>query len=160
MQLDAYDLRILTELQRDNRLTSASLSEVVHLSPAACLRRIDRLRRAGVIVGDVSLVAPEKVGVTVQALVRVVLETKRAEAMSAFEGAVRAAPEVQQCWYVSGAFDYGLVVSARDMTAYETFLRRFLVDNPLVRDFEANVAVRRVKMGTAVPVYLSDAEPA
>lgn len=158
MHLDTYDLRILTELQRDNRLTSASLSEVVHLSPAACLRRIDRLRRAGVIIGDVSLVAPEKVGVSVQAIVRVVLETKRAEDVAAFEAAVREAPEVQQSWYVSGGHDYVLLVSARDMTAYEAFIRRFLVEEPLVRDFETNITLRRIKTGTAVPVYLPEAD--
>ncbi|SOD95002.1 transcriptional regulator, AsnC family [Caenispirillum bisanense] len=159
MHLDSFDLRILTELQRDNRLTSASLSEVVHLSPAACLRRTERLRRAGVIVADVSIVAPEKVGIAVQSLVRVSLETKRALDMAAFETAIAAAPEVQQAWYVSGGFDYGLLVCARDMASYEAFIRRFLVDEPLVRDFEANITLRRLKTGTAVPVYLPDSEP-
>lgn len=160
MQLDAYDIRILTELQRDNRLTSASLSEVVHLSPAACLRRVDRLRRAGVIIADVSVVAPEKVGVTLQAVVRVALETKHAEDLSAFEGAARAAPEVQQCWHVSGGFDYVLVLSCRDMADYDAFLRRFLTDNPLVRNYDACISLRRVKTGTTVPLQQPTAETA
>lgn len=159
MRLDAYDIRILTELQRDNRLTSASLSEVVHLSPAACLRRVDRLRRAGVIIADVSVVAPEKVGVTLQAIARVALETKHAEDLAAFEAAVRAVPEVQQCWHVSGGFDYVLVLSCRDMPDYDAFLRRFLIDNPLVRNFDACIALRRVKTGAALPLHLPAAAP-
>ncbi|WP_245913438.1 Lrp/AsnC ligand binding domain-containing protein [Caenispirillum bisanense] len=94
-----------------------------------------------------------------QSLVRVSLETKRALDMAAFETAIAAAPEVQQAWYVSGGFDYGLLVCARDMASYEAFIRRFLVDEPLVRDFEANITLRRLKTGTAVPVYLPDSEP-
>lgn len=154
MQLDTFDARLLFELQRDNRKTSAQLSQVVHLSPAACLRRVERLRRNGVITADISIVAPEKTGVGVQALVRVSLEAHRPETLAGFEAAAMGAEEVTACWHISGGADYTLMVAARDMAAYEAFLRGFLVENPLVRSYEANIVIGAVKQASPVPVYL------
>ncbi|XKG60520.1 Lrp/AsnC family transcriptional regulator [Caenispirillum salinarum] len=160
MHLDTFDARLLAELQRNNRKTSAALSDTVHLSPAACLRRADRLRRHGVIRADVSVVQPEKVGVGVQALVRVTLQQKQPETIAAFEAAMLAADEVISCWQVTGGFDYGLVVVARDIAMYEAFVRVMLVENPVVRTHEASIVLNAVKSGAPLPVYLAALEGA
>lgn len=158
MHLDTFDARLLAELQRNNRKTSAALSDIVHLSPAACLRRADRLRREGVITRDVSVVAPERVGVGIQALVRVTLHQQEPGTLAAFEAAMGSAAEVVSCWHVAGAFDYGMVVVARDVTMYEAFVRVMLVENPLVRTHEASIVLNTVKCGAPLPVYLPQEE--
>src|SRR3546814_9119845 len=88
--LDRTDLQLLAELQHRGRLTNAELAERVHLSPSACLRRVQRLERDGVIVGYRAEVDPEHVGLGLQAFVRVQLNQHDAESVAAFADFVRS----------------------------------------------------------------------
>ena len=62
LALDATDLRILEQLQRDASLTNQALAAAVHTSPATCLRRVKRLMDTGVIERQVALLSPAKLG--------------------------------------------------------------------------------------------------
>ena len=62
MQLDATDRRILRVLQRQGRVTNAELAELVHLSPSACHRRVQRLESEGVIADYVALLDLKRIG--------------------------------------------------------------------------------------------------
>ncbi|MBC6983518.1 Lrp/AsnC family transcriptional regulator [Caulobacter sp. 17J80-11] len=149
--IDSFDARLLAALQADNQQTGAELADQVGLSSAACLRRAQRLRERGVITADVSLVAPEKVGRSLTMIVLVELEREQAERVEAFKAAMSAAPEVMQCWYVTGRADFVLTLTVRDMADYQAFSARFF-DDPNIRGFETLVAMDRVKFGGAVPV--------
>ena len=72
-ELDRIDLHLLAKLQRQGRLTNAELAERVHLSPSACLRRVQRLEQVGVLAGYAARIDPGKVGLGLQAFVRVQL---------------------------------------------------------------------------------------
>src|SRR3546814_17686500 len=82
--LDRTDLQLLAELQHRVRLTNAELAERVHLSPSACLRRVQRLERDGVLAGYRAEVDPAHVGLGLQAFVRVPLTTPPARSVPAF----------------------------------------------------------------------------
>ena len=66
IDLDRTDLLLLAELQRAGRQTNAELAERVHLSPSACLRRVQRLEREGAIAGYRAEVDPERLGLGLQ----------------------------------------------------------------------------------------------
>jgi Lrp/AsnC family transcriptional regulator, leucine-responsive regulatory protein len=148
--LDKIDRRILKILQEDNQLTNLELAERVHLSPPTCLRRVRRLRADGVIVEDVSLIDPLKVGRSLFALVEVVLERQSEEDQLAFERKMQQADEVMQCYMVSGHADFIIVVQVADMPAYHGFVRRTLTNDANIRNFRSLFAMNRTKFRTAI----------
>ena len=152
IELDDFDRGILRRLQVDARATGEEIGADVHLSAAAVQRRIKRLRQAGVIVAEVAIVDPAAVGQAMTFIVGVELERERADMLDAFRKAARDDPNVQTCYYVTGAADFILVVVARDMADFEAITRRLLFDNPNIRRFTTSVVMSRDKIGHAAPV--------
>jgi len=151
VELDDFDRRLLDALQEDNRRTGEELAALVGLSPAACLRRAQRLREEKVIERDVAILAPETLGRRLTMVVLVTLERESSDVVDAFKRSMRGAPEVMQCYYVTGAADFVLVLTADDMADYEDFTRRYLFERN-VRRFETMAVMDRVKIGTAIPM--------
>ena len=148
--LDALDLALLRLVQANNRLTHDRLGAAVGLSPSAVRRRLRVLRETGVIEADVAVVAPEAAGV--QALVHVTFGEESVEADEAFRRRMREAPEVSQCYAVSGDVDYILMVHAADLQSYEAWGKRVLMSDPAIRRYDTNLVWSRVKFSTAVPL--------
>lgn len=156
--LDAVDRRLLDLLQGDAGRSLDSLAAEVGLSAPAVQRRLRRLRRDGVILGEVALVDPAAVGLPMTFVVVVELERERAEQIDGFRRKAAAEPLVQQCYYVTGEGDFVLVVLARDMDDFEALTRRLLFDDPNVRRFRTSVVMGRPLRGTAVPAQRAPAE--
>lgn len=150
--LDSIDRKILAALQDDGRLTNLELAARVGLSPPPCLRRVRRLREAGVIARDVALVDPAKVGQTVIAFVGVELDRQREDVLASFERKIAAEPQVQQCYFVSGETDYLLVVTCRDMEDYNQFARRVLANEHNIKRFRTSFNLSRIKYETRIPL--------
>jgi len=152
MELDRIDKRILEVVQRNNRLTSEALGEMVGLSPTACQRRLKRLRDERIIEADVSIVSTKAVGRPIQMLVLVTLERERSDIIDRFKKSIRTTPEVVNGFYVTGATDFVLYVTAKDMEDYERFTRAFFYENPDIKGFTTMVIMDRVKVGFALPL--------
>ena len=150
--LDAFDREILRRMQVDARATGEDIGAEIGLSAAAVQRRIQRLRKSGVILAEVAIVDPVALGQAMTFVVGVELEHERADMLDAFRRAARADPNVQQCYYVTGAADFILIVLARDMADFEAFTRRLLFDNSNIRRFTTSVVMSRDKVGNGVPV--------
>src|SRR3990167_7893210 len=103
--LDAIDLQLLAQLQHDASLSNQALAEMVHTSPPTCLRRVKRLRDAGLIERQVALLNPEKMATTLghglTAIVEITLDRQDSTALERFEARVADEPAVQQCYRVS-----------------------------------------------------------
>lgn len=151
MDLDDFDRRLLQALQRDNRQTGEELAELAGLSPAACLRRVQKLRDAGIIERDVSILAPAAVGQGLTAIVLITIERDRVTGLDSFKTLMADVPEVMQCYYVTGSADYVLILSVPDMPAYEAFAAHYFM-RPTVRRFETLMVMSRIKFETALPV--------
>jgi Lrp/AsnC family transcriptional regulator, leucine-responsive regulatory protein len=155
-QLDAVDRRILQVLQAQGRSTFDELASAVGLSASAVLRRVKRLEEAGVIVGYVALVAPERVGLGLTAYINVRLvkhaDVGKRSPMDAFTAAVQAWPEVVECAALTGEMDYLLRVLVRDMAHYSRFIMDSLLKHPSVQDCKSSFVLHRWKSTTAVPV--------
>ncbi|GBQ26004.1 Lrp/AsnC family transcriptional regulator [Gluconacetobacter azotocaptans] len=158
MQYDHIDARILEIVQKNNRLTSEVIGDMVGLSATACQRRLKRLRSTGIIESDVSIVSARAVGRPIQMMVLVTLERERSDIVDRFKKAIRNTPEVVSGFYVTGETDFVLYVTACDMEDYEQFTRRFFYENPDIKGFKTLVVMDRVKAGFAMPIVLPDQE--
>lgn len=156
VDLDAIDWRLLDALQRDASLSNQDLAAQVHVSPPTCLRRVRRLREAGLIEREVALLNPERVaqhlGHGLQAIVEVSLERQEAAWLDAFEQRVAADDAVAQCWRVSPGPDFVLVVQVSDMPAYQALAQRLFTAEAQVRNVRAFFALKRVKFEPKLPI--------
>ncbi|MFN3310415.1 MAG: Lrp/AsnC family transcriptional regulator [Thermomonas sp.] len=150
--LDRIDLLLLAELQRAARQTNAELAERVHLSPSACLRRVQRLERAGVIAGYRAEVDPETLGLGLQAFVRVQLKSHDAARIAVFAEQVNGWPEIVACHALTGDMDYLLHVVVRDLEHFSRFLLDKLLAQAEVADVNTSFVLRTVKRAQALPL--------
>ncbi|WP_316399399.1 Lrp/AsnC family transcriptional regulator [Bradyrhizobium sp. 33ap4] len=152
MRYDRVDALILEIVQKNNRVTSEEIGELVGLSATACQRRLKRLRSEGVIEADVAIVSPKAVGRTIQMLVLVSLERERTDIIDRFKMAIQSSVDVVNGFYVTGDADFLLYITARTMDDYERFTRRFFYENRDIKAFKTMVVMDRVKAGFAIPI--------
>ncbi|WP_249680504.1 Lrp/AsnC family transcriptional regulator [Roseococcus pinisoli] len=150
--LDPFDRSILRIVQRDNKTPQRTIAEQVNLSAAAVQRRIAAMEMSGVIARNLALVDPASVGMTITAIVEVLLRDERARTVDATKALFRAAPEVQQCYYVTGGTSFVLIIIAPDMAAYEGTTRRLFAENDAVASYRTLIALDRVKAETAIVI--------
>jgi Lrp/AsnC family transcriptional regulator, leucine-responsive regulatory protein len=149
---DDVDRRILNILQVDASQTNAELAELVHVSPPTCLRRVKQLRENGVIERQVAIVAPEKVGSRLSAIVEITLDVQAADRMAEFERVVADEAAVLQCYRVSPGPDFVLVVQVADMPAYHALAHRLFTTHSNVRNVKAYFSTFRSKFETSIAV--------
>jgi len=150
--LDRTDLRILTVLQSDGRITNAELAEKVSLSPSACLRRLQRLESEGVLTGYSAQVDPQSVGLGLQAFVRVQLSKHESALVERFVALVNDWPEVVSCYALTGDMDYLLHVYVTDLQDFSRFLLDRLLNASGVADVNSSFVLRTVKHSSALPL--------
>jgi Lrp/AsnC family transcriptional regulator, leucine-responsive regulatory protein len=151
-QLDAIDRAILLELQNDGRLSNVDLSQRVHLSPSACLRRVKQLEEDGVISHYVAMLNPKAVGHHGVSFTIINLESMSNTLLEAFEQAVRMEPQVLDCYYVAGSNDYLIRFTYRDAEDLERFHTEVLMRLPGVERSNSMLVLRTVKKTTTLPI--------
>jgi DNA-binding Lrp family transcriptional regulator len=156
-ELDPIDAKILDLLQHDASLSIADIAERVGLSSSPCWRRIERLKKAGVIAGQVTLLDHSRLGLAFEVMASVKLQLPTRENLERFEAAVRTWPEVVDCATVTGAVDYMLRIVTTDMHAYDDFLRDKVLALGLVSDVQSRIVIRVAKRTTAAPLGLVSA---
>ncbi len=150
--LDRTDKAILRLLQQNNKMSQRRIADEVNLSAPAVQRRIKRLEETGVIQANVAILDPAKVGQPIILFVQVAMESERTDLYEVAKRSFAAAPEVQQCYYVTGEADFILVVSVRSMGDYEALTRRLFFQNNNVKNFRTFVSMDRVKVGLSIPL--------
>jgi DNA-binding Lrp family transcriptional regulator len=119
--LDPIDHHILRVLSLDGRISNVDLAARVHLSPSACLRRVQELERSGVITGYRAVLNREPLGKGFLAYVAVGLSQHSKASEATFERAMKQAPEVRECHSITGGVEYLLRVEVRDIAEYKRF---------------------------------------
>jgi DNA-binding Lrp family transcriptional regulator len=152
MELDAIDLRLLDQLQRDASLTNQEVAERVHVSPATALRRTRRLVEAGLIERTVALLSADKLAPGLSAVVEVTLEPQTAETLDAFEDRAIRDEAVQQCYRTASGPDFVLVATVADMPSWHAFLQRVMTDDARVRNVRSFFVTKRAKFAPAIPL--------
>lgn len=152
MKTDQFDKHILRLVQQNNRLTAEELADLVGLSPSAVQRRLKRLREEKIIEADVSIVSPKAGGIEVTCIVDVILERGSSQMIEKFKVAMQQLSEVMQCYYVTGTYDFIMIVNTPSMQQYEEFTKKWLMDNPNVKHFYTHVIMDKVKVGYSISI--------
>ena len=150
--LDRTDVRILDLLQAHGDLSGAQVAERLSLTASTCWRRITRLEKQGVIVKRVALLDREKLGLSVMVFSHVKLAGHGRDALLRFEQAVRAHPELLECYTLMGETDFLLRIVCRDIKAYEAFFLDHLSRFPGVQSVNSSIALAVIKEMTALPL--------
>jgi Lrp/AsnC family transcriptional regulator len=150
--LDDAERRILRVLQEDASLPTAAVAERVGLSPSPCWRRIDRMERDGIIRKRVALLDRRAIGLNAHVFAQVKLNAHGRAHLDEFAEAIRAFPEVLECYVLMGPVDFLMRVVAEDIEAYERFFFDKLSRVPGVQEVVSTVALSEIKSTTVLPV--------
>jgi len=149
--LDAIDLLILAELQRDGRITNVELARRANITAPPCLRRVRRLEEAGVIRGYHAETDAAQLGWEIVFFAIVGLDSQKEQMLSAFEAAVAEWPEVRECHMIRGGGDFLLRLVARD-TAHQNQLTQRLTGMPSVSRVQTLQTIRTSRNEAGVPL--------
>ncbi|MFA0812803.1 Lrp/AsnC ligand binding domain-containing protein [Microbulbifer epialgicus] len=152
-ELNTVDRNILRVLQKNGRTSYAELARKVGLTATPCVERVKRLENDGVIQGYTALINPEFLDAALVVFVQIRLNRSAQDAFEEFRNAVAALPEVQECYLVSGNFDYLIKARVADMGAYRKFYGETLLTLPEVQECTSYVVMEEVKETLEVPVH-------
>lgn len=151
-KLDRTDIGILNRLQEDARVTNAELARAVNLSSTPCFNRVKAMEELGLIRQQVTLLAPELLGLNVNVFIHVSLEKQVVDALARFESAIAERPEVMECYLMTGDADYLLRVLVPDIQALERFILDHLTKISGVANIRSSFALKQVRYKTALPL--------
>jgi DNA-binding Lrp family transcriptional regulator len=151
-KLDRIDIRILSHLQRNGRITNVDLADAVGLSPSPCLMRIKRLEKAGYITGYGAHVQLEKLGDMQVVFTQVTLSDHRREDFARFEAAVRNIDEIVECHLVSGGFDYLLKFVTRSVVHYHSIAEDVLRQGVNIEKYFSYIVIKSPIVKSHYPI--------
>ena len=134
-QIDTIDIQILSDLQKDGRMSNVQLAENAQISAPPCLRRVRALEDAGYIKSYHAKLSPEKLGFGIAGFAFVSLQTQADDDLSSFEKFIQTIPQVREMHMLTGAYDFILKIVGKD---WEEF-------NKLITDITAYESVSSVK---------------
>ena len=151
IQLDEVDRQLLAYLQDDARMTNTELARRVDLSPPGLQKRIRKLEESGVIEQYATIVNREALGFDMLCFVQVTLKHHEPESVQTFRERVQQMPEVQDCYFLTGEYDYLLKVLVRNRRDLERFLVETLTPLPGMDKIRTSMVLSEIKASTAVP---------
>ena len=149
--MDRTDTKILDVLQTDAALSAEEVAERTGLDETTCAERIKRLRDDGVILHQVALLDPRKVGANMTAFVAITTPEHSQEWLDQFHNAVMSFPEVVEFYRMSGQVDYLLRVVVSDIDAYDAFYKK-LIGAAKLKDVSSTFAIEQIKFTTKLPL--------
>ena len=150
--LDRIDRKILRILQAEGRLTNQALAERIPLSPSACLARVRRLERAGVIQGYHARLDPFAIGIGLVLFVEITLKGSRADETARFEAAMAALPQVVELSDVSGDVDYIVKIVVGSMAEWNRLREELAAGDLGIDRITTHVLMRKPKIFVGYPV--------
>jgi DNA-binding Lrp family transcriptional regulator len=126
MKLDKIDIKILSELQKNGRISNVELSELVHLSPSPCLMRVKKLQAEGFITGYSAQIDVSKLGQTLTVFTEITLRNHRQNDFARFLATIEKINSIIECHLVSGGYDYLLKFITTGISEYQTIMERLL----------------------------------
>jgi Lrp/AsnC family leucine-responsive transcriptional regulator len=150
--LDELDLALLQTLQQDGRVSNADLARKINLSPPATHTRLRHLEQQGYIRQYTALLNREKVGYDLLCFILVSLQVLQSEQLEESHEMMRCLPEVLECYYITGDYDYLLKVALRNRQDLAHFVMKRLTSIPGVARVQTCVVLSEIKSTTALPL--------
>lgn len=151
-KLNMADKRLLSVLQTNANASINELCDISHLSPASVQRRVKRLKEKGYLKACSYQLNPKLLNQSMTFVVMVEMEREQKEQLDQFKILASRDPNVQQCYYVTGAYDFVLICLAQDMEEFELITKRLFFSNNNVRKFTTNVVMSAPKVSLNVPI--------
>jgi len=153
--LDGFDLKILSHLQDDGRLTNNELSELIALSPSQCSRRRARLEGERYIQTYRAHLNREKLGLDLLVVIAVTLATHNRDNAKRFQKLVEDLPDVLECFALTGEMDYHLKVVTRDLAGLSHFVNDVLLPHESVQHVKTSIVLNVLKDFGGLPIRKS-----
>jgi Lrp/AsnC family leucine-responsive transcriptional regulator len=150
--MDRTDIKILSTLQQDGRISNQALADRVGMSAAACWRRVRALEEEGLITGYAAILDRKQVNLNLCAFMHITLSRHTRESTASFEKAILERPEVLECFATTGDADFILRVVTESIESLDTFLEECLFTLPQISQVRSNIALRELKFETALPL--------
>lgn len=145
MALDKIDKKILNTLQENGKITNSKLSKIVGISAPATLERVKRLEQSGVISYFTAVVDPEKIGLSIMAMVSISLSLSNLSSVPSIKERFAALDEVIECYQLAGANDFILKVVAKDIKTYAQFMNDKLTQIEGIQVIQSSFILDNVK---------------
>ena len=149
---DDFDIKILSIVQQDGRISNVKLAKQLSISEAPCWRRLQRLKKSGIIEGYQAILNRRKLGFGVMSFIQLKFVQHDKELTQLFENTINECPEVMSCHNTSGAADFLLIVVAKDLDAYVEFIDQKLRKIPGITDITSNISLRELKSSFKLPL--------
>lgn len=143
--LDETDLKILTELRKNGRISNVDLSKKIGLSPTPCLERVRSLENAGYISGYTALLNYSLLGRSVLFTVMIKFDKSVAGVMDSFRKFVSADSRIFECLFITGCFDCILKVRVGDVNEYGNFVQNELMKQPGIAEIQSCVVLDSIE---------------
>jgi len=151
-KLDRFDYKILKIVQKNNKVTSQKLANEVGLSSSACQRRLNSMRKTGIIERDISVLDRNQLNRKITIIVQIQSDIEGTEPDIQFKKKMFESPEVMQCYYITGEYDYVLIATFKEMEDYEDFTKKYFLENPNIKHFKTMVVMNKVKENLSIPI--------
>jgi DNA-binding Lrp family transcriptional regulator len=151
-KLDSIDLKILTELQADGRITNVELSRRAKITAPPCLRRMRALEKAGFIQGYHADLDAKSLGFEVTGFAFVGLASQHDQDLKAFEEHVQGWPNVRECYMLSGEVDFILKIVAKDLSSFQSFITETLTAEKNIASVKTALSIHASKNAPGVPI--------
>jgi Lrp/AsnC family transcriptional regulator for asnA, asnC and gidA len=110
--LNEFDIKILKELEKDGRMAYSTIASNLKISNTMVHQRINRLTEKGILMGIKPIINEKKVGYGWSSFTGITLN-KDQDSKRIIE-ALKAIPEVTECYYISGSFTLYIKIIAKD----------------------------------------------
>ncbi len=150
--LSETDLAVLRAIQEDASLTARELAEKLGMSPSTLWRRVNELEQVGAIEGRVALLNPDKVGLPVCVFVFINMVNHDKQTLTDFVRFVNDTASIMECFAVTGAHDYTLIIRAGSVGAFEQILMEQILPHASVASASSQISLRQHKYSTALPL--------
>ncbi len=152
MNLDNIDLHILESLQSNSNITNAQLAADIGISPPACLERVKRLEKNGIISRYVAILNPNKVGMGTLAFVAVSLAKHGKATVQHFTTEIKKLPQILECYHIAGDHDFMLKVLAANIKDYEDFMLNKLTTIKGIDKIRTSFVLSTMKFNTKINI--------
>ncbi|MDP5220805.1 Lrp/AsnC family transcriptional regulator [Ruegeria sp. 2205SS24-7] len=140
-ELDTFDQKLIVLLQGNARQTGDQLSEQVGLSSAACLRRVQRLRKIGAIEREVAVISPEFQAKSTSIIVFLTVSRLDPKRKQILTKRLLAFEEVERIFSVTGEDDFVLFMKFPSITDFTDFADAHFYESP-IEGYESTVVLR------------------
>ncbi len=148
--MDATDIKILTILQKNGRITNSKLAAMIGISPPAMIERVKRLEASGIIENYVAILNRHKVGFDLLAIINVSLSLHQISNLQMVKENLVRLDEVLECYQMTGDVDFLLKVAIKDMYSYTEFVNNKLSGIPGIQNIKTSFVLDVLKSGTAL----------